>query len=466
MRVPTRQRLPSAHIDSQSPLDSDTVAVIWAQLLIPGRGEPIQNGAIAIKDGRIEWVGSFLERPQKYRDITPTYVNVLMPGLWDCHVHFMGLDVVGGLSSIFGFLPNHSALVGAVTVDDLRRTLMAGYTSVRELGGYGGDLWPGVRDGPLVGPNIYSAVAALSITGGHGDEHSAPLSTVMDAMNYGGAAIGVCDGVEDCVKTVRKMVRRGARVIKVCSSGGVLSLNDDPEDRQFSDEELRAMVEEAGRSRRAVAAHAIGKAGIMAALRAGVKSIEHGMYVDEEVADMMLEKDAIFIPTQHIVRTIARDYADSLPAPVRRKVLHLVDRSKESYKLAISKGVKIAMGTDMLSSDTASALSHGNNAQELAHAVELGMTPLQAIECATANSPETLGGMAPLSGQLKAGYDADMIAVASSPLDDIHVLTNAANITHVWKGGKLFKSPPRLPVWEVEETGSTLGRGAPANFII
>ncbi|UKZ73725.1 hypothetical protein TrVFT333_001375 [Trichoderma virens FT-333] len=342
------------------------------------------------------------------------------------------------------YLPGYNALGGAVTVDDLKTTLMAGYTSVRELGGYGGDLWPAVENGPLIGPNIYSAIAPLSITGGHGDDHASPISTVMAAMNCGGSPIGVCDGVDDCVKTVRKMVRRGARCIKVCSSGGVGSLNDDPEDRQFSDEELKAMVEEAARSRRAVAAHAIGKAGILAALRAGVKSIEHGMYMDEEVADLMLEKDAIFVPTQHIVRILARDYSDQLPPPVKRKLLGIYDKSKDAYRLAIKKGVKVALGTDMTSSARTSALSHGNNAHELVYAVELGMTPLQAIECATANGPETLGGMAPLSGQLKVGYDADIIAVAANPLDDVRVLTNTNNITHVWKGGKLFKSRPKM----------------------
>lgn len=445
MRVPIRrQQLPQAHIDVEAPVDESTVSVIWAQTLIPGRGEPIQNGAVAMRAGKIEWVGSFLGRPYKYRDIRPTYVHVLMPGLWDCHVHFMGLDVASSMSGLTGFLPSHSALAGAITVDDLKRTLMAGYTSVRELGGYAGDLWPAVKDGPLIGPNIYSAVAALSITGGHADEHSMPITTVMDAMKYGGAPVGVCDGVEDCVKAVRTMVRRGARVIKVCSSGGVLSLNDDPEDRQFSDEELKAIVDEAARSRRAVAAHAIGKAGIMAALRAGARSIEHGMYIDDEVADLMLEQGALFVPTQHIVRTLSSDYLDQLPPPVRRKLLGLVDKSKESYRLCIRRGVKIALGTDMVSSDTASRLSHGNNAHELAHAVELGMTPLQAIESATANGPETLGGLAPLSGQLREGYDADMIAVKADPLEDIAVLTDPDNITHVWRGGKLFKS---LPAW-------------------
>jgi imidazolonepropionase-like amidohydrolase len=168
------------------------------------------------------------------------------------------------------------------------------------------------------------------------------------------------------------------------------------------------------------------------------------MYMDEEVANLMLEKDAIFVPTQHIVRILARDYSDQLPPPVKRKLLGIYDKSKDAYRLAIKKGVKVALGTDMTSSARTSALSHGNNAHELVYAVELGMTPLQAIECATANGPETLGGMAPLSGQLKVGYDADIIAVAANPLDDVRVLTNTNNITHVWKGGKLFKSRPKM----------------------
>lgn len=435
-----KQNLPESHIDAPPPTDESTVTLLWAQLLIPGKGEPIQNGALAMSGGKIEWVGSFLNRPYKYRDIRPTYVHILMPGMWDCHVHFLALDVASSVSSLVGFLPGFSALAGAITVDDLKATLNAGYTSVRELGGYGGDVWPAVQNGPLVGPNIYSAIGIMSITGGHGDEHSTPLTTVLDAMTYGSMPLAVCDGVEDCTKMVRKMVRRGARVIKVCSSGGVLSLNDDPEDRQFSDEELKAIVEEAGRSRRAVAAHAIGKAGILAGLRAGVKTIEHGMYIDEEVADIMVKQDAIFVPTQHIVRVLAADYMDQLPEANKRKLLGLIDKSKESYKIAIKKGVRIALGTDMASSDRKSKLSHGHNANELAYAVELGMTPLQAIESATANGPLTLGGLAPMSGQLREGYDADIIAIKKNPLEDISVLTKPENVTHVWKGGKLFKS--------------------------
>ncbi|KHO01451.1 amidohydrolase [Metarhizium album ARSEF 1941] len=429
----------------QQPLRNEhesAVTLISAHLLIPGRGEPIPRGGLAFCGSKIAWVGSFSSRPDKYRNLPFTTVPVLMPGLWDCHVHFLGIDVAASVTSgIVDFLPGAPALAGAVVADDLRRTLAAGYTSVRELGGYGADVWPGIESGALVGPNVYSSVGALSITGGHGDMQMMPLGTVEAAMEHGSAPLAVCDGVDECVKTVRKMIRRGARVIKVCSSGGVLSLHDDPEDCQFSDQELKAIVDEAARSRRVVASHAIGKAGIMAALRAGVKSIEHGMYIDEETADAMVAAGAIYVPTQHIIRVITTDYRHKIPLSSLEKALALVQQSKVAYKIALRKGVKFALGTDVGSSDPRSKLSHGHSAHELVYAVELGMTPRQAIESATANGPETLGGMAPLSGQLREGYDADIIAVSANPLDDVSVLTNPSNVTHVWKGGKLFKQP-------------------------
>ncbi|OLN95553.1 hypothetical protein CCHL11_04940 [Colletotrichum chlorophyti] len=417
-----------------------SVTVIVADLLIPGRGDPLKNAAVVVAGEKIVHVGMHNSLPEKYRPVKPVRVPVVMPGLWDVHVHFLGLDAVTSFSTgLFNVLPGSNALIGAVTVEDLEATLMAGYTSVRELGGYGGDLVPGIENGRLVGPNVYSSVAAMSISGGHGDQHTLPIETVLDFAKCGGPC-AIADGVDGCTKAVRLLVRRGARCIKVCSSGGVLSLLDDPEDRQFSDEELRAIVEEASRSRRAVAAHAIGKAGIMAALRAGVRSIEHGMYLDDEVADEMLKKGAIFVPTHHIVSSLGKD-PSQLPPPLARKVEKLIQKAVDSYQLAIKRGVKIALGTDTASSNRGNDIAHGKNGMELYWAVENGMTPLQAIEAGTANGPETLGGMAPLSGRIEVGFDADLIAVAKNPLDDIRVLTNKENITHVWKGGRLFKSP-------------------------
>jgi imidazolonepropionase-like amidohydrolase len=343
------------------------------------------------------------------------------------------------LAAFTSYLPGSNALSGAIIVDDLRATLMAGYTSVRELGGYAGDVWPAVEIGHTVGPNLYSSIAAMSITGGHGDDHFAALETVQHWQKCGGP-VALADGPTECVKTVRQLVRRGARCIKVCSTGGVLSMMDDPEDQQFSEEELRAIVDEAARSRRAVAAHAVGKAGIVAAIKAGVKSIEHGMYIDEEVADLMLERDVLFVPTHHIVETLARHH-EWLPLPMRRKLLNLTDKARSSYKLCIKKGVKIALGSDTLASTRSDPIAHGNNARELYWAVKMGMSPLEAIQATTANAPEVLGGMAPLSGQIKAGYDADLIGVLENPLEDIEVLNKVEKITHVWKGGRLYKSP-------------------------
>lgn len=236
------------------------------------------------------------------------------------------------------------------------------------------------------------------------------------------------------------MVRRGARCIKVCSSGGVLSLDDDPEDRQFSDDELKAIVDEAARTGRPVAAHAIGKAGIMAALRAGVTSIEHGCYLDEEVAKLMKEKGTVLVATRHIQETLLVDHA-GFPEPVVEKIKKIVPLTRTNYNLAVRLGVRIALGTDTWHSRPGHPIGHGNNAMELTYAVEAGLTALQAIEAMTATAPEVLGKKAPQSGQLKEGYDADVIGVAGNPLEDLCFLTNPANVTHVWKGGRLYKSP-------------------------
>lgn len=422
--------------------DSKDLFGVRADVLIPGRGEPIPDGAIIISfsGGVIIWVGPYDDLPSKYSEVSFTKHVAVMPGLWDVHTHYMGANVVYGLndSSIKTFMPGTQFQVGAVTVDDLRATLMAGFTSVRELGGMAGYLQPVIDNGAIVGPTVYSALSILSVTGGHGDNHDCPLSLCrgnQDASN----GIALCDGVDECIKMTRSVIRNGASVIKVCSTGGVLSLNDQPEDTQFSPAELEAIVQEAARSGRVVASHAIGKPGILNALHAGVKSIEHGMYLDKEVADLMKEKGAILVPTRHIVECLSAGSED-LPPILLKKLNRITQLSRDSFKLAVAEGVRIALGTDTLSSDRKNPLAHGRNAKELHWMKVAGMTPLQAIEAATATPPETLGRLGPKAGQLKEGFDADLIVVSKNPLDDVDVLTDPDNITHVWKGGKLFKS--------------------------
>ena len=315
--------------------------------------------------------------------------------MWDCHTHFGGSELAFGIQDgTKAWLPGAGALIGALTVDDLRRTLMAGFTSVREVGGYAGDVAPAVAMGAIVGPHIYSSISVLSITGGHGDAHDVPLGTVRQACSHGGSYI--CDGADECTRAVREVVRRGAKVIKICSTGGVLSLNDQPEDSQFSPAELRAIVAEAARTGRVVASHAIGKPGIMDALEAGVKTIEHGCYLDDEVAARMKDKGAILVPTRHIIETLAAD-ASGLAPESREKLARMTKLSRDSLALAVRLGVKVALGTDTFSSKRESRIAHGKNAAELLWAVEAGMTPLQAIEMATANGPETLYVLLPWS---------------------------------------------------------------------
>lgn len=413
--------------------DSSDLYGIRADVLIPGRGDPIPHGGMVISksEGIIVWVGPYAALPSQYSEISFTGHPVLMPGMWDVHTHFIGANAVGDLNDpVRQFMPGNQAQVGAVTVADLRATLDAGFTSVRELGGTAGYLQPLISGGILVGPTVYSALSMLSMTGGHGDQHDCPLSLVRAASVGGDGAqlFSLCDGVDECVRATRTVLRQGARVVKICSTGGVLSLNDEPEATQFSPAELAAIVDEAARGGRIVASHAIGKPGILAALRAGVRTIEHGMYLDDEVATLLLERDAVLVPTRHIVESLARG-AQDLPPPLAAKLRRVVQLSRDSLRLAVARGVRIALGTDTLSSDRANPISHGRNAQELHWMKVAGMTALQAIEAATATGPETLGPQGPRAGQLREGFDADFIAVAKNPLDDVDVLTEPENIT-------------------------------------
>jgi imidazolonepropionase-like amidohydrolase len=214
-----------------------------------------------------------------------------------------------------------------------------------------------------------------------------------------------------------------------------MSQIDHPIHQQFSVEELRAIVEEARRADRIVAAHCHGKPGIMAALQAGVKTIEHGSYLDEEAASAMVEAGAVLVPTRFIVQHLVdHGEASGMPEYAYAKIVAIAQQHMEALRTAVAAGVTIATGTDIF---VRSAL--GQNGRELAHLVEAGMTPLQAIEAATANGPLTVGPQAPNSGRLLEGFDADVICLDADPLDDIGILADAAHVTHVFKSGQVVK---------------------------
>lgn len=449
--------------DESDDKEQDDTFVIHTSLLIPGRGKPAKNRAIAIRSRKIIDVGSWSEIPPKYPKAASTYVPVLLPGLWDCHIHLIGTKSLGYTSLTL----TNPATAGARLARSVNDILMSGFTSVRDLGGYAPEIAKAVDEGIIPGPNIYSAGSALSQTAGHGDTFELPIGFVWSrcGVGYGtgdGDDVGcrplcIADGTDECRKAVRLMIRRGAKVIKVLASGGVLSRDDDPKLQQFSDEELKVIVEEAARANRIVAAHVHGKAGIMAAIKAGCKTLEHGTYLDEEAVDLMVEKDVMLIATRLIV-TEGVKHKEWLSPESYRKMLETAKFHKKAYELAIKKGVKCALGTDLGTSVPGTSLSHGSAGAELLYAVEAGMTPLQAIEAATANGPATLGPMAPMSGQIKVGYDADLIGLAKNPIDDIGCLRDVKNVTHVWKGGKLFKDTVTHPRPSRDDAQANLGQ--------
>ncbi|MGB1504805.1 MAG: metal-dependent hydrolase family protein [Acidimicrobiales bacterium] len=399
---------------------------IVADTLLPGRGDPVDGGTVIMAFGEIVYAGPTADAPG-HSDGEEEVVEVatVMPGLWDCHAHFVGLPA----ADLEAMAAADLVAASARAVDDARQCINAGVTSVREVGGIGIRLAQAIDEGRVTGPNIYGAGRILSTTGGHGDIHSLPLDFVHEITCNHTFSI-LCDGVPEVLKAVRTNLRMNARLIKICASGGVMSEIDHPIHQQFSDEEMRAIVDEAGRAERVVAAHCHGKPGIMAAIRNGCHTIEHGSFIDEEAAEAMVAAGTMFVPTRYVIDTLLSQ-ADMLPRYAYEKGLMIAGAHEQAMKIAIAAGVKIAAGCDIF----VSGQMYGSNSMEIVHLINAGMTDLEAIEAMTATAPETLGPQAPTSGQLVAGYDADVIALDANPLDDRSVWGDADRVTHVWKAG-------------------------------
>lgn len=407
-----------------------------AAQLLPGDGDPIPDGSVLIDDGTITWVGATADLAPDAPTAADATVPTLMPGMWECHGHLIGARSAA-INDMFTE-PVH--LRAARTVVDLKNALDAGFTSIRDAGGYGVHLARGVAEGSFPGPTIYGAGAILSTTGGHADTHALPEDWVHELAHHD-TFQHVCDGISGVVHGVRSQLRRDAKVIKICASGGVISDVDDPIHQQFTNDELAAIIEVAGMADRAVMAHCHGKPGIVAALEAGVTTIEHGSYLDEETAVMMRELGAILVPTRFIVDTLVKVGREQGMNPLHQTKLDaLSGRHLEAIGIAKHHGVTIANGTDIFQTGLELPVSWGRNGAELGLMVEAGLTPLEAIATATANAPATLGPQAPKSGRLEAGHDADIIAVAGDPVADITLLADPSKITHVWQAGTQVKT--------------------------
>lgn len=422
--------------------------IIKADLLIPGDSEPVPNTTLVIANKLIAWIGPTPTLPAKYTSATPAHhiytVPYLMPGLWEVHAHMMGASVYGADGP--GYTPmitSHPASAGARLARGCYEALQRGYTSLRDVAGLGCEVARAIEDGEIVGPNVYSCGACISQTAGHGDVHNLPADVVYSYLGVGQAASAgphlgtgvscVVDGVEECRRAVRLQIRRGAKAIKVLASGGVMSRDDDIRYAQFSDEELDVIVKEAARQGRSVAAHVHAKAGILAAVRAGVTTLEHLSFADQECIDLIKEKGIICVPTRYVTELLLATGGKGLDPSTWEKAKMVGQNHVVMYKMAIKAGCIIAMGTD-----TPPGV---NCALELEYAVKAGMNNLEAIKAATVNGALTVGAQAPKTGALKVGYEADVLGLTANPAEDVRVLQDKDKIKWVWKGGKIFKGP-------------------------
>jgi imidazolonepropionase-like amidohydrolase len=394
--------------------------------IIDGTGAaPIRNGVLDITpDGRIGYVGTAAEAPPivvgtEVRDLRG---KTLLPGFIDCHVH-LGFSLADGP---FHVVQSDPALVVLESAARIRATLDAGVTTARDLGGLTLGFREGIERGLIPGPRLQLAVRPISHTAGHGDMHlhgGHVVHTLPGMME-------LADTVDEVRKATRRVLRDGADLVKICTTGGMGSRHDQPDDEGLRLDEVRAIVDELDRhGGKAVAAHAQGRKGILTALRGGVTSVEHGYGIDDEGLDLLGERGTFLVPTLSTVFAI--DQATMQPYHYAKKV-KWSEITKENIGNAIARGARIALGTD------AGVCPHGENLRELDHLVQLGMSPMAALVAGTRTGAELLG-IADQVGTLRPGLLADIVATDADPLLEIKALGDQARIQLVVSGGAVVK---------------------------
>ncbi len=402
------------------------VTYIQAGALLDRPGErPRGNSTIVVQGSRIVEIRDGFVAPPAGAKLVDLRDRFVLPGLIDMHVHLLGIggDPMRSRLTALNTEGADDVLYGA---GNARATLMAGFTTVRDLGGDARSI-RALRDaidrGDVTGPTIVNAGAPISVTGGHGD----PLNGLAEPFAHAVATTveNTCDGPDDCRRATRRQIGLGAQVIKITATGGVLSNVSGGLGRAFTPEEMRTIVETAHGLGRKVAAHSHAAEGTKAALQAGVDSIEHGSFLDDEAIALLKKTGAYLVPTELApVAALAQARAGFLPPATIPKAEAAAAAMVDSHRRAQKAGVKFAFGTD------SGVSKHGINAQEFALLVnEIGMTPAQAIRTATVAAADLLGKSNEI-GTIAPGKTADLIAVSGSPLDDVRRLETVEFVMH------------------------------------
>ena len=391
--------------------------VFTGGLLFDGTGAAPAPADVVVSEGRIVDVGTALDGDTQV-DCTG---RTLLPGLFDCHVHLTlnGIGLLGALRKPFSYQFYEAAV-------NLRRTLEAGITTVRDAAGADLGIKQAVEDGLLTGPRVQISIGLITQTGGHGDPWMPSGQCAGLAVPHPGRPPALADGPDEMRRTARTLLRAGAEVLKVCTTGGVLSPRDDPRHSQFTPEELDILVTEATAQGRYVMAHAQGADGIKNAVRAGIRSIEHGIHLDDEAIDLMLHHDTWLVPTLIAPVSVIRaaESGIQIPEAMLRKAREVTEVHADSVRRAAEAGVRIAMGTD------SGIGPHGTNLDELPLMQACGMTPGEVLTATTSSAARLLGYDD--LGTVEPGRRADLVLVEGNAYD---LKALPGKITEVWKDG-------------------------------
>lgn len=419
----------AAAFASGSPARAATL--VWAGRLIDGQGDAVKTGVtVIVEDGRIRAVEAGYRAAGEGDTVVDLKDHTVMPGWIDAHVHLGTEPSAQSYLERFTLNPTDLALRAA---SHARITLLAGFTTVRNLGDDGQvsvSLREGIRRGWVEGSRIVTAGKSIATTGGHADPTNGWAEQIQDDP---GPRDGVVNGTDDARKAVRQRYKDRADLIKITATGGVLSLAKSPDAPQFLDDEVRAIVETARDYGFKVAAHAHGTEGIKRAVRAGVHSIEHGTRADAEAFRLMVEHGTYLVPTLSASRYVAdkSKVEGFYPEVVRPKAAAIGPESAGMFRRALAAGVRIAFGTD------AGVFPHGENAREFGYMVEAGMAPMRAIQAATRDAATLLGVDKDL-GTVTPGKLADLVATKGDPLADIGA---TLTVGFVMKEGVIFRRP-------------------------